>query len=90
MLAFAPNVSWLYPELLFHERIQAIASLGFQAIEFGFPSHADLEALEAARDYLGLKIVLFNQDVPVWDQANRGYLVDPGRSDDSSASWIRH
>jgi hydroxypyruvate isomerase len=82
MLAFAPNISWLYPELPFHERIQAIAGLGFQAIEFGFPSHADLEALKAARDHLGLKIVLFNQDVPVWDQANRGYLVDPGRCDE--------
>ena len=82
MLAFSPNVSWLYPELPFRERIQAIANLGFQAIEFGFPSHADLEALEAARDHLGLKIVLFNQDVPVWDQANRGYLVDPERRDE--------
>lgn len=28
------------------------------------------------------KIILFNQDVPVWDQANRGYLVDPGRRDE--------
>jgi len=28
---------------------------------------------------LGLKIVLFNQDVPVWDRVNRGYLVDPSR-----------
>jgi len=79
MLTFAPNVSWLFPELPFKERPGAATKAGFSAIEFGFPSHADLEALEAARSDLGLQIVLFNQDVPVWDRANRGYLVDPGR-----------
>jgi hydroxypyruvate isomerase len=31
------------------------------------------------RQELGLTIVLFNQDVPVWDSGNRGYLVDPAR-----------
>ncbi len=78
-LAFAPNVSWLLPDLPFGERLAAIADAGFSAVEFGFPSHADLAALEGARRDLGLEIVLFNQDVPVWDEANRGYLVDARR-----------
>jgi len=82
MLTFAPNISWLFPELAFSERPAEIAGLGFTAIEFGFPSHADLLALQAARDDLGLQIVLFNQDVPVWDRKNRGYLVDPKRKDE--------
>lgn len=82
MLTFAPNISWLFPELPFDKRAQAAADAGFTAIEFGFPSHADLNALEAARKNLGLTIVLFNQDVPVWDRQNRGYLVDPARSDE--------
>jgi hydroxypyruvate isomerase len=56
-----------------------VAQAGFTALEFGFPSHADIPALEAARRELGLEIVLFNQDVPVWDGANRGYLVDQRR-----------
>jgi len=79
MLGYAPNVSWLFPELPFALRPKAVADLGFEALEFGFPSHADLEALDASRKDHGLRIVLFNQDVPVWDAANRGYLVDPER-----------
>jgi hydroxypyruvate isomerase len=59
--------------------VRAAVEAGFDAIEFGFPSHADLEALAAARDDLGVQIVLFNQDVPNWDRRNRGYLADPRR-----------
>ena len=82
MLTFAPNISWLFPELSFRDRPAVVAGLGFTAIEFGFPSHVDLAALLAAREELGMQIVLFNQDVPVWDRENRGYLVDPKRKDE--------
>lgn len=82
MLTYAPNVSWLFPELPFNERPRAVARAGFKALEFGFPSHADIPALEAARQEFGLQVVLFNQDVPVWDAANRGYLADPARQDE--------
>jgi len=82
MLSYAPNISWLLPELPFGERPAAAARQGFKAVEFGFPSHADLDALEAACQEYGLQIALFNQDVPVWDRANRGYLVDPRRRDE--------
>lgn len=82
MLTYAPNINWLFPELPFGKRPQAIAKAGFGALEFGFSSHADIPALEAARQEYGLQIVLFNLDVPVWDEANRGYLVDPTRRDE--------
>ena len=82
MITFAPNISWLFPELPFSERPRAVSKAGFSAIEFGFPSHADLDALQAAREELGITIVLFNQDVPVWNRDNRGYLVDPSRRDE--------
>jgi hydroxypyruvate isomerase len=78
-LAYAPNISWLLTDLPFAERPRALAQAGFEALEFGFPSQADLPALEAARRDWGLEIVLFNQDVPVWDESNRGYLVDRRR-----------
>jgi hydroxypyruvate isomerase len=82
MISFAPNISWLFPELPFQERPIAAARAGFSAIEFGFPSRSDLDALEAAHKDLGMQIVLFNQDVPIWDVHNRGYLSDPKRRDE--------
>lgn len=82
MVTYAPNISWLFPELPFGERPRAVAEAGFRALEFGFPSHADLPALHHARAELGLDVALFNLDVPVWDAANRGYLVDPERRDE--------
>ncbi len=82
MISFAPNISWLLPQLPFSERPAAIARAGFKAVEFGFPSHADLDALDAACQEYGLQIALFNLDVPVWDRENRGYLVDPRRRDE--------
>ena len=81
-LYYAPNVSWLFPELSFKNRLDAVVKMGFRAVEFGFPSHADLDALLAAKEKYGIDIVLFNQDVPVWDRRNRGYLVDPMRTDE--------
>lgn len=79
---YAPNISWLLPELPFGERVRQIVQAGFSALEFGFPSHADTKALKALQDEYGFLVILFNQDVPVWDEANRGYLVDPSRRDE--------
>jgi hydroxypyruvate isomerase len=73
---FAPNISWLFPELPFKERAIAAARAGFEAVEFGFPTRADTDL--ACREY-GLAVALFNQDVPVWKAGERGYLVDPAR-----------
>jgi hydroxypyruvate isomerase len=63
-----------------------IAEAGFGALEFGFPSHADTAALKELQDAFGFQVILFNQDVPVWDEANRGYLVDPARRDEFKAT----
>lgn len=82
MLAYAPNISWLLPELPLSERLRVLAEAGFGAVECGFPSALDLESLERARNEHGLEIVLFNQDVPVWDRQNRGYLCDPARREE--------
>ena len=81
-LIYAPNISWLLPELPVGERPGALSQAGFSAIECGFPSALDLDALERAQAEHGLEIVLFNQDVPVWDRQNRGYLCDPARQEE--------
>lgn len=82
MTTFAPNISWLFPELPFRQRADTVAELGFRALEFGFPSHADIDALADAQARHGFEVTLFNQDVPIWDEANRGYLADPNRKDE--------
>jgi hydroxypyruvate isomerase len=82
VVSYAPNVSWLFPETPFSDRPKLVAQAGYRALEFGFPSHADLPSLEAAVRDLGLQVVLFNQDVPAWDSANRGYLVDRARREE--------
>jgi hydroxypyruvate isomerase len=82
MVYFAPNLSWLFPELPLLQRIKTAAAAGFHAIEFGFLNGANLNVLEAAKNDFGMEVVLFNQDVPVWDRASRGYLSDPGLQDD--------
>jgi hydroxypyruvate isomerase len=82
MTTFSPNISWLYPEEPFSQRPHAVARLGFRQLEFGFPSHADIDAIADAQFEHGLEVVLFNQDVPVWDRQNRGYLAEPDRRDE--------
>ena len=77
MLRYAPNISWVFPELAFEDRPQAVFQAGFDAIEFGFYGGVDLDAIEEARSAFGLEIVLFNMDMPVWDETHRGYLADP-------------
>ena len=49
MLTFAPNLSWLFPEIPFAERAKLAAKVGFNAVEFGFPSHVDIDALVLKR-----------------------------------------
>jgi hydroxypyruvate isomerase len=34
MATFAPNISWLFPELPFSQRPVVVAKLGFKALEF--------------------------------------------------------
>jgi hydroxypyruvate isomerase len=77
VIAFAPNISWLFPELPFADRPRAVAQAGFRGLEFGFQGQADLQAIRSAQDEYGLEVVLFNQDVAPWDEAHRGYLADP-------------
>lgn len=81
-LSYAPNVSWLFPDLVFADRIRAVAEAGFAAFELGFPSRVDIPAVEALREEYGLQVALFNLDVSVWDGKCRGYLADPRHRDE--------
>jgi hydroxypyruvate isomerase len=79
MIKFAPNISWLFPDLDFCKRPQAVVAAGFDAFEFGFYGQANIDAIIAARHEFGLQVVLFNMDVSPWDRFERGFLADPSR-----------
>jgi hydroxypyruvate isomerase len=81
MVTFAPNISFLFPEIPFGERPRLVVEAGFDALEFGFYGQADLPAVEAACKEFPLQVVLINMDMPVWDEQNRGYLADPSLKD---------
>jgi len=82
MIAYSPNISWLFPELPFEARLSAVLQAGFEAVEFGFAGQANMPATQRAHEEYGMRIALFNQDVPRWDQGHRGLLADPGLKGD--------
>ncbi len=81
MLSYAPNINWLFRELPFSERPGAVAKARFDALELGFLSPEKVSPLLNAQDAFGLQIVLFNQDVPGFNESNRGYMADPALRD---------
>jgi hydroxypyruvate isomerase len=74
MPGYAPNISWLSPDMVVARRPGEI--------EFGFPSDVDLKAIDACRQDQGLQVTLFNQDGAVRNAANRRYLAGPSRRDE--------
>jgi hydroxypyruvate isomerase len=76
MIKLSPNLSWLFADRPFAERIDAAAEAGFTAFEFGFYGGADLEAVQKAVEG-GMQVALFNMDIPDWRNGVRGYLAHP-------------
>lgn len=79
MLRFAANLSFLFTELEFLDRIPAAASQGFKACEFMFPYDHDPQSLRYQLDGAGLKLVLFNAAQGNWDAGERGIACLRGR-----------
>lgn len=72
MLRFAANLSFLFNELPFVDRIAAAARQGFSACEFMFPYEYDAADLRARLDAAGMKLVLFNTAQGNWAAGERG------------------
>ena len=88
MPRFAANLSLLYTELPFLDRLEAAARDGFEAVEYLFPYAFDLAELLARLKANGLQQVLFNAppggtDAPgidaAWAAGARGTASVPGR-----------
>jgi hydroxypyruvate isomerase len=82
MPRFAANLSFLFPDLPFHERFAAAATAGFAAVEFAFaydwPAADTARAAKAA----GVEIVLINLPPGDWAAGERGLGALAGREND--------
>lgn len=78
MPRFAANISMLYPEHPFQERIAAAAADGFQAVECQFPYEHDTHALRAQLTQHGVEMVLVNAPPGDLHAGERGLAILPG------------
>ncbi|MCU0490818.1 MAG: TIM barrel protein [Chloroflexaceae bacterium] len=77
MLRFDLNISITMKETPFLERFDAAARLGFNAVEFWWPTNEDLPALVRQVRAADLAVALFNFDAGNLAAGERGFLNDP-------------
>ncbi len=86
MPQFAANLSWLYPDLPFLDRIAAAARDGFQAAECTFPYDRPLRVLRDRLDSALMRLVLMNAPCGDWAAGERGLAALPDREADFRAA----
>jgi hydroxypyruvate isomerase len=79
MIRLAANLSTMFQELPFLERIDAAARAGFTAVECQFPYAEPPEEIARRLDRNGLAWVLFNAPPGHADKGERGIASLPGR-----------
>lgn len=79
MPRFAANISTMFTEVPFAERIEAAAAAGFKAVECQFPYEVEAAELEARLDRAGLDLVLLNTPPGDFAKGERGLAGLPGR-----------
>lgn len=82
MPRFAANISLMFPEHPFIERIKAAADAGFTAVECQFPYHVEAIDFADACAMAGVKLALINAPPGNWDAGERGLAALPGREQD--------
>jgi hydroxypyruvate isomerase len=80
MLRFSANLSFLFQDLPFYDRIDAAAANGFQGVEYMGPYDYDVAEIERRLRAGGLTQVLFNLPVGDFAKGERGYASDPARA----------
>ena len=86
MPKFAANLSMMYNEHAFLDRVAAAAKDGFSAVEFLFPYDYDPADLQARFAATGVLQILFNCPPGDWDAGERGIASLPGREDEFKQS----
>lgn len=79
MPRFAANISLLFTEHPFIERIKAAAAAGFKAVECQFPYHVEAIEMADACAVAGVKLALINAPPGNWEAGERGFAALPGR-----------
>ncbi|WP_067066769.1 hydroxypyruvate isomerase family protein [Roseateles chitosanitabidus] len=82
MPRFAANLSFLYPELPFLDRIDAAGADGFEGVECLFPYDVPMAAFRARVEGEGLRVALINAPPGDWAAGERGLASLPGRGAD--------
>lgn len=85
MPVFAANLSMLFTEVPFLERIGLAAQAGFRHVEFQFPYAEPAEAIRAQLDRHGVQAVLHNVPAGQWQGGERGIACHPDRVDEFRA-----
>lgn len=78
-MKLAANLSWLYTEYDFLERLQACAQDGFKYAECMFPYEYPAELLREKAEVAGIEWVLINAPAGNWTQGDRGLAADPAK-----------
>lgn len=79
MPKFAANLSFMFQEVRFLERLEAAARVGFSGVEYLFPYDFPADDLANRLNALGLEQVLFNLPPGNWPAGERGLAALPGR-----------
>jgi hydroxypyruvate isomerase len=82
MPRYAVNISTLLTEYPFFERLDRLAELGFDAVEFYYPYDFTPTELVAHLLNNGLKVVLFNVYAGDMAAGDRGFASDPSRAEE--------
>jgi hydroxypyruvate isomerase len=80
-LRYSANLSMLYTDVPFLERVDRAAAAGFDLVEFMFPYEAGVPALRARLEEAGLGVALFNLHAGDREAGEWGTLSNPGRRD---------
>ena len=82
MAKFSANLSMLFTEVDFLDRLEKAAASGFTAVEYMFPYAWPAEQLQELHQKHGLQQVLFNLPVDDWASGSRGIACLPGRGEE--------
>ena len=89
MPALAANISLLFPDLPFPDRIAAAAQAGFRAVECQFPYDWPVEDLRARLAAADVEMILLNTPPGDFRAGERGLAALPGREEDFRAALER-